>query len=146
MYKIVKYENKYKEEVINFLIKIAVDEFKHYNWIDYLKNKDFSPYLLDDSKFLIAIKDNEIIGTIGGLKVNNKIIKLNSFYVKDKYRHQGIGKKLYRLLLCFCKEKQYETIILCTYDEYDIAKKIYDKENFILYKEDGNERWMKKEI
>lgn len=146
MYKIVKYEDKYKKEIIDFLIKIAVDEFKHYNWIDYLNNKDFSPYLLDDSKFLIAIKDNQIIGTIGGLKIDDKIIKLNSFYVDNKYRNQGIGKKLYRLLLYFCKEKQYKTIILCTYDEYDIAKKIYDKENFILYKEDGNEKWMKKEI
>ena len=58
---IINYEDKYKKDIIDFLIEIAVNEFNHLNWIDYLENKDFTPYLLDNSKFLIMLENEKII-------------------------------------------------------------------------------------
>lgn len=143
---IIEFNEEYKDKIINFLISIAIDEFGHHNWLDYLKNKDFTPYLLNDSKFLIVLEDKKIIATIGALKVDKNIIKINSFYIDKNYRGKKLGTKLYNLILDFSKQNNYKEIILCTYDEYSIAKIFYDKNGFKLYKIDGNEKWMKKDI
>lgn len=144
--KYLTYNHDYKEKIISFLISICIDEFNHYNWMDYLKNKDFSPYTLNDSLFLIALHNNEIIGSIGALKVNKDTIKINSFYVKKEYRNKKIGTSLYNKIINFIENNNYKEIILCTYDSYNVASIFYKKNNFILYKIDGEEKWMKKQL
>lgn len=145
-YKIITYSQNLNNDIINFLINITIDEFGHNNWLNYLQNKDFSPYLLNTSIFLIVLDEhNKIIGTCGGLKVDNETIKINSFYIAKKYRNNGIGKVLYNKILDFSKNK-YKNIILCTYKEYDIAMNFYKNNDFKVYKRDGDEIWMKKKI
>ena len=85
-YKIITYSQNLNNDIINFLINITIDEFGHNNWLNYLQNKDFSPYLLNTSIFLIVLDEhNKIIGTCGGLKVDNETIKINSFYIAKYY-------------------------------------------------------------
>lgn len=144
---VISYQEEYREDIIQFLKSIAIKEFGFKEWKDYLENKSFNPYQQDKSKFLIVLnREGKIVATVGGLKVDKMTIKLNSFYIKKEYRNQKIGTKLFNKILKYSKEKNYHHMILCTYDKYEIATKFYQKRGFQYYKEDGLERWYKKEL
>lgn len=53
-------------------------------------------YVIDGSGTLN--KQDEVIGTIGVLKVSIEEIKMNSLYVNSDYRQLGIAKELYEIL------------------------------------------------
>lgn len=146
-FRVASYTDELRNEIVDFLKSVAIDEFGFNEWKDYLENKSFEPYKKDSSKFLVVFdNENNIIATIGGLKVDDKTIKLNSFYVKKDYRYHKIGTKLYNEIIKFSKDRNYEYMILCTYDRYDIATKFYQKRGFKIYKNDELERWYKKEL
>ncbi len=146
--KIVPYQSALREEIVNFIKSIAIDEFGFKEWKDYLENKDFSSYENGESIFIIVKNESdEIIATCGGLKVDSETIKLNSLYVEKSYRGQHIGSILYQKVEEFAKEKGFKYIILCTYEKFDMAKDFYKKRGFKLYKiEEEIELWCKKEI
>ena len=55
----------------------------------------------------------------------------------------GIGGNLF---LQFVQKEKYQEIILCTFKEYDIAKKFYEKRGFELFEKIDEELWYKKEV
>jgi len=62
---IVKYEDKYKDEIIQFLIDVAIGEFGYTEWENYFKTKSFEPYKNNEGEFLIALNEqNKITGGI----------------------------------------------------------------------------------
>ena len=80
------------------------------------------------------------------MQQSDKTIKMNCFYIDSKYRNLEIGKKLYDLFLDFVKKEKYEEIILCTFKEFDIAIKFYEKRGFKLYETIEDEFWYRKEV
>jgi len=73
---IVKYEDKYKDEIIQFLIDVAIGEFGYTEWENYFKTKSFEPYKNNEGEFLIALNEqNKIIGTCGALKKTDELEK-----------------------------------------------------------------------
>lgn len=146
--RIVGYEDKYKEEIIEFIKGVAINEFGFEEWREYLDHKSFEPYKEYGSKFWIVLNsEDKIIGTCGGLREDEDVIKLNSFYMSHDYREHGLGSKVYKLMLEYVKECNYKTIILCTYKEFKIAIKFYEKRGFEVYKtQDNGAIWYKKEL
>lgn len=144
---IVKYEDKYKDEIIQFLIDVAIGEFGYTEWENYFKTKSFEPYKNNEGEFLIALNSKgKIIGTCGGLKKTDTTIKLNTFYILSEYRDKGIGKKLYNMIMDYILEKNYKEIILCTFEKFNIAIKFYEKRGYKLYETIDDEFWYKKEL
>ncbi len=141
------YKNDKKQQIIDFLIDVAVNEFGFTDWLDYLKNKDFEPYKTDDSVFYFIEQNNKIIATCAALKKDDNTIKLNSFYVKKDFRNQGLGTLLYNQTIDFAKQKNYKTIILCAHKENVDAIKFYEQRNFIIDRiEDNGEIWYKLDL
>ena len=104
-------------------------------------------YKIGNNKFWIALnRENQIIGTCGGLQQTDKTIKMNCFYISPEYRNLGIGNKLYDLFINFTKKEKYKEIILCTFKEFDIAIKFYEKRGFKLYETIEDEFWYRKEV
>ena len=146
-YHIEAYNDNLRTNIIEFLKSIAIDEFGFNEWKEYLEHKSFTPYKIDTSKFLVMFnKTNDIIATIGALKVDEESIKLNSFYVKKEYRYQHLGTKLYNEIINYSIEKGYKSMILCTYDKYDVATKFYKNRDFRIFKNDELEHWYKKDL
>ena len=136
-----------RKDIIDFLVNITSNEFGFTHWKDYYQRKLVEKYKTGNNIFLIAInKENEIVGTCGGLQQSKDTIKFNCFYVDSKYRNIGIGNKLYNLFLQFVQKEKYQEIILCTFKEYDIAKKFYEKRGFELFEKIDEELWYKKEV
>lgn len=145
--KIIECRYGEREDVIKFLVQITSEEFGFSNWKDYFEHKLVEKYKIGKNNFWIALnKDNKIIGTCGGLEQTDQIIKMNCFYINSEYRNLGIGKNLYDLFLDFAKRANYKEIILCTFKEFDIAIKFYEKRGFKLYETTDDEFWYRKEL
>lgn len=144
---IVKYEDKYKNKIIEFLINVAIGEFGYKEWENYFKTKSFEPYKNDEGEFLIALNSNgKIVGTCAALKKTYKTVKLNTFYILSEYRNNGLGKKLYSMIMNYILEKNYKEIILCTFEKFNIAIEFYKKRGYELYETIDDEFWYKKEL
>lgn len=144
---IVKYEDKYKDEIIQFLIEVAIGEFGYTEWENYFKTKSFEDYKNGKGEFLIALNSKgKIIGTCGALKKTDTTIKLNSFYLLSEYRDKGIGKRLYNKIMEYILEKNYKEIILCTFEKFNRAIEFYKKRGYKLYETIDDEFWYKKEL
>lgn len=144
---IVKYEDKYKNKIIEFLINVAIGEFGYKEWENYFKTKSFEPYKNDEGEFLIALNSNgKIVGTCAALKKTDRTVKLNTFYILSEYRNNGLGKKLYGMIMNYVLEKNYKEIILCTFEKFNIAIEFYKKRGYELYETMDDEFWYKKEL
>lgn len=129
---IKEYEKSYKENVIKFLKKVAIEEFGFEEWREYFDKALFLNMDKSKEAFFIAINENEeIIGTIG---ISNDEIsntaKLHSFYVRKDYRKNGVGTSLYKYSLKFVEKSRYNSVILHTYNIFGEAIKFYKNNGF----------------
>lgn len=145
--KIIEYQEKYSKDIIEHIRKIAIGEFGYHDWENYFNKMTFEEYQKEGSKFWIAInKKEEIIGSIGALRISEKEVKMNSLYVNKDYRKLGIAKELYKLLLNFVKQQGYEKITLRTFFKFVNAINFYEKIGFVKYKEDEESYFYTKKL
>ena len=101
MIKIEQYSEEYRKKVIEFFLKVCVDEYGFEEWKEDIENMDNYTYIDDGGNFWIAVnEENNIIGTIG----------------------------LLNTLINFAKE--YEKLILDTYRKFERAIRFYEKNRF----------------
>lgn len=145
--KIIECKYGERQDIIDFLIKITSEEFGFTEWKNYFEHKLVEKYKTGKNKFWIALNnENKIVGTCGAISQTDKQLKMNCFYIDAKYRGLGIGERLYNLFIEFAKKENYKEIILCTFKEFDIAMKFYEKRGFTLYETIEDEFWYKKEL
>ena len=136
-YTIKNYSEEYKEKVIEFFMKICIDEFGFKEWEEDIKNMDNHTYESDGGNFWIAVdKDNNVIGTIGLRNKGQSIGELKSMYVHKHYRGQNVAQKLLETLLEFAIK--YERIILDTYKKFERAIGFYEKNGFYNIEQIGD--------
>jgi ribosomal protein S18 acetylase RimI-like enzyme len=80
--------------------------------------------------FIIAIKDDNVIGCVGLKKMDDKTCEMKRLFVTDNYNGKGIGKKLVEKIIEEAKVKNYEKMRLDTLDTMKTALKIYRKNGF----------------
>ncbi|AUO09720.1 bifunctional helix-turn-helix transcriptional regulator/GNAT family N-acetyltransferase [Priestia megaterium] len=81
-------------------------------------------------KVWIAENHGDFVGSIGIVKENEKTAMLRWFIVEDNVRGKGVGTRLIQLLLDYCKEQQYERVILWTISSLPTARRLYKKFGF----------------
>ncbi|MFX0166724.1 MAG: GNAT family N-acetyltransferase [Promethearchaeota archaeon] len=89
----------------------------------------------------IVENESEIIGSIAIAKVNEKIAQLRWLLVEPHERNKGIGKKLIYEALNFCKNHDYEKVILGTFSDLIIARHLYRKNDFKLIESKTHYIW-----
>ncbi len=135
--KIIEYQEKYSKDIVNHIKKIAMDEFEYNDWENYFNRMSFEEYKNEGSKFWIVLNGkDEVIGTIGALKVSSEEVKMNSLYVNKDYRKLGIAKELYELLINFSKQQGYKKVTLRTFFKFTNAINFYEKIGFVKYDQD----------
>ena len=137
--KIVECKYGEREDIIKFLVQITSEEFGFTYWKDYFEHKLVEKYKTGNNKFWIVLnKENEIIGTCGGLQQTDKIIKFNCFYINAEYRNLGIGTDLLNQFLTTLKADGYSKISLSVQKE-NYAVKLYTKVGFMIVNETEEE-------
>lgn len=136
-FKIIEYSKEYENQVKDFLIKIAINEFGFKEWKNYFIEAKFLNINIERENFWVAIDENgKIIGTIGIMTdINDNTAKLHSLYVKKEYRKKGIATSLYNLSEKFARNKGYKVIILHTYTIFEEAIKFYQRRGFKVDKD-----------
>ena len=81
MIKIKEFDNRYNNEVNNFIISIFVDEYDFVKYRDVLSSVDNVNYEKSGGRMWLAINDyDEVIGTIALMKKDEDNAELKSFY------------------------------------------------------------------
>lgn len=83
--------------------------------------------------FIVCENDNKIIGTIAIIRENKNIAKLKRMYLYKEYRGKGYGSMLFNFAEDWCKNNNFNKMILSTYFPFTGAK-FYEKKWFTKYK------------
>ena len=104
--KIIKYQDKYKEEICKF-INESMHEFIGRPYKERFDVSNIENYYFNNNgNFWLAldVKNNRIVGSIAIENLNNYGI-LKRFYVNKNYHKLSIGKRLYNILENFVKNE-----------------------------------------
>ncbi|UCC19193.1 MAG: bifunctional helix-turn-helix transcriptional regulator/GNAT family N-acetyltransferase [Promethearchaeota archaeon] len=83
----------------------------------------------------------EIVGSIAIVKNDDKTAQLRWLLVEPHMRNKGIGTKLMDEAINFCKNRGYQKVILGTFSDLLIARKMYEKNGFQLIGSESHHIW-----
>ncbi|MFW9782739.1 MAG: GNAT family N-acetyltransferase [Candidatus Heimdallarchaeota archaeon] len=92
-------------------------------------------------KLWIVEQGNEIIGSIAITKIDDKTAQLRWLLVEPHMRNYGIGTKLIHEALNFSKNQGYQKVILGTFSDLIIARRLYEKHGFKLVESKTHPIW-----
>ncbi|MDR0684007.1 MAG: GNAT family N-acetyltransferase [Spirochaetaceae bacterium] len=87
-------------------------------------------YKEPDGAFTIAKDGENVIGCVGIKKLDENTCEMKRLFVTDRYKDNGIGKKLVDIIPKEAKCKNYKKMRLDTFKKMESALKIYYKNNF----------------
>ncbi|WP_251867627.1 GNAT family N-acetyltransferase [Enterococcus malodoratus] len=133
--KIVPFEEKYTQEVVDLIIPIQRNEFNIMLSVedqpDLLRIKE--EYIDTGGNFWVALFEGKVIGTIALVKLQNHCGAIKKMFVTKDFRgEKQIGRKLLDTLVSNCKEQGYEYLYLGTVEVLKAAQKFYKKNGFEL--------------
>lgn len=118
-----------------YLLKEFIQNEKSENF-RYYKNRNIE---VIKNHILTLILTNEIKNIIGYGHLDSEENKIwLGICVCENYRGKGYGKKIMNYILGFAKNNNLEKIHLTVDKNNIIAKKLYEKKNFIVEKENEN--------
>jgi GNAT superfamily N-acetyltransferase len=86
--------------------------------------------LIDE--YWVALNGNEVIGTVGVLKIENRKAVLKRMFVKKIFRGKefGVSSLLMQKAFDWCRDENVNYIYLGTMDQFKAAHKFYEKNGF----------------
>ena len=123
--------------IINFQDNFEKDFYDlNIEWLEYFfQVEEYDYEVLSNSKKYIINKGGKIffaesagniIGTVALMPTKNKLVfELTKMAVKPEYRNKGIGKKLLRKCIDYCKSNNYSSIILYSNKKLNNAIHLY---------------------
>lgn len=139
----------YKPNDINYIIKkhreIYKDEFgfSHVfgDYVEKYLTKFDRSHDVDKENIWIAEENNKSVGIIAITRIDNLTAQLRWFLIEQEMRNKGLGHILLNTALNFCKEKNYNHIILWTADVLKAARYLYKSYGFNLTESINNTTW-----
>jgi len=82
---------------------------------------------------------------VGGIVIDGagapETARLRFFIVADGHRGAGLGERLMRTALDFCRNAGYRSVYLTTFAGLDAARKLYERHGFVLTEEHPQRTW-----
>jgi GNAT superfamily N-acetyltransferase len=96
--------------------------------------------------FWTAIRDGRVEASIAvdGASAQTEGAHLRWFIVSDALRGQGLGNRLMRQAVDFCRQREYDRVFLWTFQGLDPARHLYEKFGFRLAEQIEGEQWGKR--
>jgi len=131
--RIVRYHDEYYAERYGF----------NHDFGKYVEGPLKEFYTRNSPKERIWLLDNEdeLKGCIALARVSDEEAQLRWFYVDESLHGQGYGQKLINLLIGFAVEKNYQRIILWTVSLLEEARRVYERNGFVLEQEHRVNMW-----
>ncbi|PKM64330.1 MAG: GNAT family N-acetyltransferase [Firmicutes bacterium HGW-Firmicutes-20] len=87
-------------------------------------------YALEDGRLYIAYVDGEIAGCVGLRRFDANRCELKRLYIREKYRHLGLGQQLSLKVIDDARQIGYQQILLDTLSTMTPAMNLYRKLGF----------------
>ena len=124
-------------ELINFEMDQGFDSYVK-DWALSNESKEYFLDLIKDQFVLVAEVENKIIGYIAGSIYNDlsysyyegKTAEANNMFVKQEFRHLGVGKKLFTCFIDWCKSNNAKRIMVTASSGNANAIKFYKSMGF----------------
>ena len=78
---------------------------------------------------------------IDGLHAETEGAHLRWFIVSDALRGTGMGNKLLNTAIKYCRQQEYTSVYLHTFEGLDAAKHLYEKSGFQLIEQHMGRQW-----
>lgn len=148
---IIEYKEKYKQQVIDLLIEVAVKEYGFNEWEKWFRLFTIDNYIKNGGNCWIALNnEDKVIGTISLRKIDGITAEVKYLYIKKEERRKGISSFLIDALMDFAQKNNFQKLQLDTYEEFQAAIKLYKKIGFIVKEKTENryimEKWLKDKI
>ncbi len=129
---IIKYQDIYKQQVIDLILHIQNSEAKINLTIEEQPDLLEVPlyYEKNGGAFWIAVEKEKVIGTIAFMNYGSGNAVLKKFFVRSDWRNQKIGYALYEKLITFLKDEKYKRVLLDTPSVATTSHRFYEKAGF----------------
>lgn len=91
----------------------------------------------------IAESNNKIAGFIGMVGLDETTAQLRWFLIEPEFRGAGLGRRLIKVALDYCREKKYKKVVLWTFKGLDAACHLYKSFGFTVTNRVENDIWKK---
>jgi ribosomal protein S18 acetylase RimI-like enzyme len=124
--------SKKEQKEYDHLLNLEEDTTKHYT----------NRISKENSCVFVAVVNKKIVGYLCGKLAKTgsfgrlptiSVAEIESFFVLDKYRSKGVGKKLYEKFIKWCKIKKVDKARLDVHPQNKLAIKFYKKDKFKDY-------------
>lgn len=89
----------------------------------------------------IAEENGRPVGMIAIVKADDSTAQLRWFLIESQMRGKGLGHKLMKTVIDFCKEKNYKHVLLWTVNILEAARHLYKTYGFSLTESVENNTW-----
>jgi N-acetylglutamate synthase-like GNAT family acetyltransferase len=89
----------------------------------------------------IAEKEGRIVGCVAIVKFSDEEAQLRWLLLDPEVRGKGLGRRLVREALDFCRKAEYSSVFLWTVNTLPVAAMIYKSAGFIETEEITHELW-----
>ena len=129
---IIKYQDAYKQQVIDLILHIQNSEAKINLTIEEQPDLLNVPlyYEKNGGAFWMGMEKNEVIGTIAFMNYGSGNAVLKKFFVRSDWRDRKIGYALYENLITCLKEGKYKRVLLDTPSVATASHRFYEKAGF----------------
>jgi GNAT superfamily N-acetyltransferase len=98
-------------------------------------------YNSDHDYFAVAELEGTIVGSIAIVGQRDLTAQLRWFLVHPAARGRGLGKKLLKDAIDFCRQRNYKSVFLWTISELTTAARLYRDAGFQLTEQKTHEIW-----
>ncbi len=88
-------------------------------------------------KYYVLVDEENVIGITGLYAYDDESYWLGWFCIDEKYRNKGLGHVLLNLSISYASNRKCLYLYTEELDEFKIARKLYEKYGFELYKREG---------
>jgi DNA-binding MarR family transcriptional regulator/N-acetylglutamate synthase-like GNAT family acetyltransferase len=102
------------------------------DYVEEYVHKFMNHYDEDKENLWIAEENGKPVGMIAIVKVDDSTAQLRWFLLEPEARGRGLGNRLVKTALDFCRDKNYKQVFLWTVHVLDTARHLYKSHGFTL--------------
>jgi N-acetylglutamate synthase-like GNAT family acetyltransferase len=133
-YRVVVYEEKYQQGIVDLILPIQQQEFNVPITIQDQPDLQniISFYLKGNGNFWVAVSQKQVVGTIALVDIGNNQVALRKMFVHrdNRGKEKGVAQLLFDILATWCKQKAVKEVLLGTIDSMHAAHRFYTKNGF----------------
>lgn len=130
--RIIRYEEKYRDQIIELILHIQNEEAKIHLSIEEQPDLLDIPACYDRNGggFWIAVEDDTVLGTFAFMNYGHGNAVLKKFFVRSDWRGKKLGLALYQTVMEYLKTHGYRQALLDTPSVARVSHRFYESMGF----------------